>query len=319
MRLSCSLVVSLISLILLTLPAVSMSEEYCSPLSESPNTGSLMDISQTRGYGYNNASIQWLLCDGHQAFVIMPQNVKKTENVSPWVLDALAWEVVIHHLDAMNKKEKDECNKTAACKYPDNGQSTEHYWYISRLLDKGFYIVGIDVGTTYGAPRGAEAFQHFYTYLRSHYPLQEKARLIGQSNGGLIALAWAFRNPQAVDRIAAIYPAVDLTSWPGLQSIVEAGGGSDLGFGKVSLGELQRLLPEVNPIEHLQPLANKQVKLFFVHGTSDKTVNFDKNSLEAEKRYKTFGGTIILDRNSLDHGAHPLFYESQRLLDFLAQ
>lgn len=303
----------------LAVPGVSRSGEYCSPLL-TPNAGSIMDVSQKRGYAYKDAAIQWLLCDGHQGFVIVPQNVKrKVGEKSPWVWDIPAWAAIGHNYDFKNDNDKKKCDEKNQCKYPDNRQSTEHYWYISRLLEKGFYVVGLEVGVTYGAPRGALAFQEFYTYVRRHYPLQERTRLIGQSNGGLIAMAWAFRNPHEVDRIAGIYPALDLKSWPGLKKIETEGGGSDLGFGTISEKQLQLLLPEVNPIDKLEPLAEHKVKLFFTHGKADGTVNYKKNSEEAEARYKKLNGEIILDPNNLDHGEHPVFYESPRLLDFLAQ
>ena len=67
--------------------------------------------------------------------------------------------------------------------------------------------------------------------LREKYALNRRARVLGQSNGGLIAYAWAFRHPDCVDRIGGICPATDFRTWPTLPNVVafpERGLGYDL-------------------------------------------------------------------------------------------
>ena len=63
------------------------------------------------------------------------------------------------------------------------------------------------------------------------HKLHQRARMIGQSNGGLISYAWAFRHPKHVDRIFGIYPATDIRSWPGLHKIAGGSPGLYRGIG----------------------------------------------------------------------------------------
>ena len=102
----------------------------------------------------------------------------------------------------------------------DDRGVVEHRMYVDRFLGAGFHIAGIDVGTTCGSPRGADVYQKFYEHLTTNEKLSRKARMLGQSNGGLISYAWAFRHPDLVDRIGGIYPATDFRSWPGLDKVL---------------------------------------------------------------------------------------------------
>jgi pimeloyl-ACP methyl ester carboxylesterase len=80
----------------------------------------------------------------------------------------------------------------------------------------------VDVGTSCGSPTAARLCQEFYVRLITEFHLNRKARLVGQSNGGLIAYAWAFRHPAYVDRIFGICPASDFRSWPKLPAVITA-------------------------------------------------------------------------------------------------
>ena len=165
-------------------------------------------------------------------------------------------------------------------------------------------------------------FEDFYQHLQRRYHLHPKARLLGQSNGGLIVFGWAFRHPEQVDRIAGTCPALDLRSWPGLDKVVgpESIGDPTFGFGKMPLEELQKRLPELNPIDNLKPLADAGVKIFLVHGDEDTTVPLAPNSGEAQRRYRALGGDIeVIPVKGLGHSPGPGLYDSQKLLDFLMQ
>jgi pimeloyl-ACP methyl ester carboxylesterase len=169
-------------------------------------------------------------------------------------------------------------------------------YYVEEALDQGFHVVGIDVGTSCGSPKGAQVFQEFYEYLvdANSYDLQaEGARIIGVSNGGLITYGWAFRNPQYVDRIFGIYPAVDFTTWPGLSNVITyppAGVSYNL-----TLQELTDNITDYNPIDNLLPLANSNVPIYHIHGDADTVVPMQENSVEAKSRYDSMGGQFDLE------------------------
>ena len=196
----------------------------------------------------------------------------------------------------------------------------EYEFYVESLLAHGFHVAGVNVGTSLGSPASAEAFDKFYEFVINKYQLNPKARLIGQSQGGLMAYGWAFRHPEKVDRILGIYPALDLRSWPTLEKVVgpKSVGNPVFGFQAMSLDELKKRLPEFNPIDNLKPLADAKVKIFHIHGDSDHTVPFEPNSGEALRRYRALGGDMeVLSLPGKGHDPGPGFYGSQKAVDFL--
>ncbi len=191
----------------------------------------------------------------------------------------------------------------------------QHRFYVEKLLAAGFHVAGIDVGTSCGSPSAAEVCHEFYQILVSQHGLNRRARLIGQSNGGLIAYAWAFRHPDCVDRIAGICPATDFRTWPLLPNVIAfPERGLDYGL---SHEQLSGRISEFNPIDNLRPLAAAGVKILHIHGDQDDLVPVKANSLELAARYKKLGGSAqIVVLKGLGHGGTPL-YESEPFIHFL--
>jgi pimeloyl-ACP methyl ester carboxylesterase len=191
----------------------------------------------------------------------------------------------------------------------------QHKLYVEKLLAAGFHVAGVDVGTSCGSPTAAEVCQEFYHLVVSQHRLNHRARLIGQSNGGLIAYAWAFRHADCVDRIAGICPATDFRTWPGLDNVLtypERG----LDY-RMSRGDLTSLISHFNPIDNLQPLASAGVKILHIHGDKDDLVPIQANSLELSDRYKKLGGSAqVVVLPGLGHGGTRL-YESEPFIQFL--
>jgi pimeloyl-ACP methyl ester carboxylesterase len=241
---------------------------------------------------YPSGELLKLEVDGSNAYLIRP--TKKTDPTKRWIWVAPFWLAV------------------------NDGQGRlQHRFYVDRFLEAGFHVAGVDVGTSCGSPRGAEVYQQTYQLLTSKYGLNARTRLLGQSNGGLITYAWAFRHPDSVDRIGGIYPAVDFRSWPGLANVVNFPD-PKLGFG-LSLDELTKRVAEFNPIDNLAPLAKSGVKIFHIHGDSDTTVPMDANSVPVMETFKKLGGDAELEViKGLGHGGTP-FYESVSLVRFLIE
>jgi pimeloyl-ACP methyl ester carboxylesterase len=191
----------------------------------------------------------------------------------------------------------------------------QHRFYVEKLLAAGFAFAGIDVGTSCGSPSAAAVCHEFYELLVSQHGLNRRARVIGQSNGGLIAYGWAFRHPECVDRIAGICPATDFRTWPLLPNVI-AFPDRGLGYG-LSHEQLAGRVAEFNPIDNLRPLAAAGVKILHVHGDHDDLVPLAANSLELAARYKTLGGSAqVVVLKGLGHGGTPL-YESEPFIKFL--
>lgn len=197
----------------------------------------------------------------------------------------------------------------------DGFGNVQHRNYVEKLLAAGFHIAGIDVGPSCASPSAAKVCQEFYEYVVAEYGLNQRARIMGQSHGGLIAYGWAFRNPMCVERIAGICPATDFRTWPTLPNVINfpaKGLGYDL-----SLDDLTRRAGEFNPVDNLAPLAKAGVKILHIHGDKDELVPMSANSTELARRYRELGGSAeIVVLEGLGHGGQVL-YESEPLLKFL--
>lgn len=197
----------------------------------------------------------------------------------------------------------------------DGFGNLQHRNYLEKALAAGFHIAGIDVGPSCASPAAAKVCQEFYDRLVADFGLAPRARIMGQSHGGLIAYGWAFRHPTCVERIAGICPATDFRSWPGLANTINfpaKGLGYDL-----SPAEFARRAAEFNPIDNLAPLAKAGVKILHIHGDKDTLVPMSDNSTELAHRYRELGGTAtIVVIPGLGHGGQEL-YHSAPLLDFL--
>ncbi len=193
--------------------------------------------------------------------------------------------------------------------------------YIEPLLAAGFHVGGIDIGTTLGSPAGVEIYQTFYEYVVRHYRLNQKARAIAQSNGGLRVYCWAWRHPEEIERIFGIFPVLDLRDWPGLDRL--SGPTSPIPPAMaypLTPTELKARLAEFNPIDNLAPLAKAGVRVFHVHGDKDSAVHLEPNSIECGKRYKALGGSFELEIvPGADHEDTPSFYQCERGLRFLLE
>jgi pimeloyl-ACP methyl ester carboxylesterase len=251
----------------------------------------------------NGQPIEWFGFAGRDAYVIRPAN--GVEEQRRWVWIAPSWLGVWYDPQPSNRTLDEKVN---------------YDYYIEELLKSGFHVVGTDVGTSLGSPQSAAVFQAFYELVQEKYNLNAKARLTGESNGGLIVYAWAFRHPELVDRIYGSQPSLDLRAWPGLDLVVgpKSIGDPEYGFGDITREQLEQMLPEVNPIDNLKPLADAGVKILHVHGEIDGTVPCEPNTVEAQKRYRSLGGEMeIVILPGIGHGPGTGFYNSEKVLEFL--
>jgi pimeloyl-ACP methyl ester carboxylesterase len=151
--------------------------------------------------------------------------------------------------------------------------------------------------------------------VQKKYDLNPRARLLVQSNGGLIGYAWAFRHPANAERIGGICPVTDFRTWPTLPVVVTA---PDKGLGyDLTEAQLAARRAEFNPVDNLAPLAKSGVKILHIHGDKDTLVPMEANSSEVARRYRSLGGSAeVVVLPGLGHGGQVL-YHSQPLLDFL--
>ena len=106
--------------------------------------------------------------DGHDAFVILPPNAKSD---IPWIWYA----PTLSGLPAQSE-----------------------VWMFERFLANGIAIAGIDVGESFGSPKGTELYTTFYDHLVNKRQFRQKPCLLARSRGGLMLYNWAVEHPQSV-------------------------------------------------------------------------------------------------------------------------
>ena len=194
--------------------------------------------------------------DGRTAFVILPAIENRYPNrPTPWV-----W---------------------YAPTLPDLPEARER-WMFERFLAAGVAVAGMDVGESYGSPRGRAGFSALYRELVERRGFSRKPCLLARSRGGLMLYNWAAEHPESVGGIAGIYPVCDLRSWPGLDKACSAYG--------LNSAQLAEQLTQHNPIDRLAPLATAGVPIFHIHGDADSLVPLPDNSGALAQRYRALGG-----------------------------
>jgi predicted esterase len=188
----------------------------------------------------------------------------------------------------------------------------KHKAYYDAFMQEGIAVAGFDLGEVRGAPGSTAKFTKFYDAMVQR-GYSSKPILLGQSRGGMMTLAWAFRNPDKVKAWAGIYPVCNLTSWPMKFSKQDT-----LADFAMSEEAFASKLSELNPIDNLSGLAQRKVPMFSVHGGKDGTVPYDDNTKLLKERYEAAGGAFGV--NIIPGGGHevtPAFFECRELIDFV--
>lgn len=177
------------------------------------------------------------------------------------------------------------------------------------LLAKGFHLVFLDVGNTFGCPDAMAHWGVFYKELTTKHGMSPKPALEGLSRGGLYCFNWAAANPDKVGCIYADNGVLDFKSWP-----------AGKGKGKGSSGDWQKLIKDYhfaseadalaytkNPIDNLAPLAKAKVPLFLLYADADDVVPYLENGAIVKSRYDKLGGSAtVMVKHGLGHHPHGL-------------
>jgi len=222
--------------------------------------------------------------DGHDAFLIVPEQASTMQSM-PWV-----WYAPTLH------------------DQPDPAMN----WMFDRFNKAGIAVAGIDVGESYGSPKGRAIYQRFYEELVETRKLHDKPVLLPRSRGGLMLYNWAAEHTESIAGIAGIYPVCNLVSYPGLE---EAAGAYEM-----TADQLKDVLRDHNPIDRLAPLAKVDVPIFHIHGDVDTVVPNADNSALLAQRYEELGGTMRLEvSEGQGHNMWTGFFQHQPLIDFVIE
>ncbi len=189
------------------------------------------------------------------------------------------------------------------------------------LLKRGFHLVYIEVGNTFGAPSAMKHWDAFYQELTHIYGLSPKPVLEGLSRGGLYVYNWAAANPTKVAVLYGDNPVCDFKSWPGGKGTGPGSAGDwkkllhDYGFAS----EAEAMAYTKNPIDNLAPLAHAHVPIIHCAADADEVVPYSENTVLIRERYEKLGGTIVvIVKPGFKHYPHGLD-DPTPLVDFIAK
>jgi len=177
------------------------------------------------------------------------------------------------------------------------------------LLAKGFHLVYIRVGNTFGCPDALKHWDVLYKELTEKHGLSQKPVLEGLSRGGLYCFNWAANHPDKVGCILGDNAVLDFKSWPGGKG---KGQGSPGDWNKLLQdyhfqSEAEALAYAKNPVDNLAPLAKAKVPVFLLCGDADDVVPYPENGAVAKERYEKLGGPVrVLIKKGLGHHPHGL-------------
>jgi hypothetical protein len=222
--------------------------------------------------------------DGRPAFMIAP--AKKLDGPTPWVLYA----------------------PTLGRGLPGGAE----HWMFRQWLAAGIAIAGVDVGESYGNPKGRATYNALHEHLTKEHGFAQQACLLARSRGGLMLYCWAAENPEKVKCAAGIYPVCNIASYPGI--------GRACGAYGLSAEKLKAELSKHNPPDRIAGLAKAGVPIFHIHGDKDGTVPLEANSALLADRYKAAGGNMeVLVPKGQGHNMWRGFFECQKLVDFVIE
>ena len=184
--------------------------------------------------------------------------------------------------------------------------------YFEAFMKAGLSLAGYDLGEVRGSPASSAKFTDFYEAMvkRGFSP---KPILLGQSRGGMMTLAWAFRNPDKIKAWVGIYPVCNLASWPLKNSKPQT-----LADFAMPEADLVAKLKDFNPIDNLQGLLANKVPMFAVHGDNDVVVPYNDNTKLLKDRYEAGGGSFTVKIIPGEgHKETSSFFECPELLDFV--
>lgn len=184
--------------------------------------------------------------------------------------------------------------------------------YFDAFMNAGISVAGYDLGEVRGSPASTAKFTRFYEAMVQR-GYSSKPILLGQSRGGMMTLAWAFRNPEKLKAWVGIYPVCNLASWPLKNSKAQT-----LADFAMSEADLIAKLSEFNPIDNLKGLLANKVPMFAVHGDSDVVVPYDLNTKLLKERYEAGGGQFTVKIIPGEgHKVGPSFFECAELIAFV--
>lgn len=187
------------------------------------------------------------------------------------------------------------------------------------LLRDGYYLMHYSISDMYGCPASVELMKGFYDYIIS-LGFAGRTVPIGLSRGGLYAVHFAARYPEAVRAMYLDAPVLDIRSWPlGMMT----GIGSNDKEKDECLSWYGLTMDTVadfrgNPLDMTPILLENGIPLALVAGDADVVVPHLENCQIMADAYRAAGGKLLyILKPGCGHHPHSLD-DPTPVVEFLA-
>jgi hypothetical protein len=188
------------------------------------------------------------------------------------------------------------------------------------LVKRGFHVVALSLGNTFGAPLAVEKYDDIYRVMTKRFGLSRKVAMLGLSREGLAISRWAARNPGKVTCLYLDKAVCDFKSWPGGKLGLSSGSPSDWQSLIKTYGFLSEAEAEAypwNPVDLVPKLVAAKIAILYLAGEKDNVVPYAENGQRLEKEYARLGGMFELIMHE-GEGHHPHGSpDPKRVVDFI--
>lgn len=189
-----------------------------------------------------------------------------------------------------------------------------------QLLRRGYHLAYLKNVNRIGTDIDTDAKMRFAKYLREAYGLSAKCVPVGMSCGGLQAVGFAAKYPDAVSVLYLDAPVMNFLSWPfGMGDCVVNCGEEQHKEVLDALGMMRSELIGFrgHPIDKIPMLIEHQIPVVMVYGDSDTVVPYPENGYVLEKAYRqTRIPLAVFGKVGCDHHPHGLA-DPAPIIDFI--
>lgn len=179
----------------------------------------------------------------------------------------------------------------------------------NEMVKRGYTLIFIENRNRWGTPDQIEDQYEFIKYVSRELGISDKVITIGMSCGGMMSIHLASSHPEVIEALYLDAPVLNYLSCP-----ARFGDACDVHDGMWQefesawhMTKSELLTFRGHPLDKLNALAEKKIRIYMAYGDSDKTVPYHENGIVLEKLYneKGLSNFIFIDKKiGVDHHPH---------------
>jgi pimeloyl-ACP methyl ester carboxylesterase len=188
------------------------------------------------------------------------------------------------------------------------------------FVQRGYHLAYLRNINRWGLDEDQDAKARFRGFLSREFGLEYRCVPVGMSSGGLHAIKFAARHPEAVRALYLDAPVVNLLSCPfgiGVPSAIDASAKQEA-LDALGLTMSQMIAYREHPLDKLSCLTRARIPAVLVYGDADTIVPFDENGRHVVSAYQDSGIPFIeIGKHGCDHHPHGPLEQIGRVIEFV--